>query len=97
MKALDREGKEVRLKAVDTLLAQALEHEIDHINGMLYIDYLTSEDELIPVRPSVDDGEEGEGRALWSNVAPQGDESAIPYDGGHLAVVSLTHMRFAVV
>jgi peptide deformylase len=56
VKALNREGKEIRLKAVDTLLAQALEHEIDHINGILYIDYLTDADELIPVRPSVDDG-----------------------------------------
>jgi len=58
VKALDRDGKEVRIKAVDTLLAQALEHEIDHINGVLYIDYLTSADELIPIRPSVDDGDE---------------------------------------
>ncbi len=57
VKALDRDGKEVRIKAVDTLLAQALEHEIDHINGVLYIDYLTSADELIPIRPSVDDGD----------------------------------------
>jgi peptide deformylase len=60
VKALDREGKEIRLKANDTLLAQALEHEIDHTNGVLYIDYLTSADELIPVRRSVDDGEEPE-------------------------------------
>ncbi len=58
VKALDRDGKEVRIKAVDTLLAQALEHEIDHINGVLYIDYLTSADELIPVRRSVDDDDE---------------------------------------
>lgn len=57
VKALDREGREIRLKAVDTLLAQALEHEIDHTNGVLYIDYLTSADELIPVRPSIDDRE----------------------------------------
>ncbi len=56
VKGLNREGKEIRLKAVDTLLAQALEHEIDHINGILYIDYLTDADELIPVRRSVDDG-----------------------------------------
>lgn len=55
IKALDREGKEVRVKAVDTLRAQALEHEIDHINGILYIDHLHAGDELIPVRPSVDD------------------------------------------
>ena len=58
VKALGRDGKEIRMKAVDSLLAQALEHEIDHINGVLYIDYLTSADELMPVRPSVDDGGE---------------------------------------
>ena len=57
VKALDREGKEVRIKATETLLAQALEHEIDHINGILYIDHLSSADELIPTRPSIDDGE----------------------------------------
>ena len=57
VKALDRDGKEVRIKAVDTLLAQALEHEIDHINGVLYIDYLDSADDLVPVRRSVDDDE----------------------------------------
>ena len=57
VKALDREGKEIRIKAVDTLLAQALEHEIDHINGILYIDYLDSADQLIPVRPSIDDSD----------------------------------------
>jgi len=60
VKALNREGKEVRLKGVDTLLAQALEHEIDHTNGVLYIDCLTSADELMPVRRSVDEGEEPE-------------------------------------
>ncbi|MGH7623250.1 MAG: peptide deformylase [Gemmatimonadaceae bacterium] len=57
VKALNRDGKEIRLKASENLLAQALEHEIDHINGVLYIDYLESADELIPVRPSVDDDE----------------------------------------
>ncbi|HZP56415.1 MAG TPA: peptide deformylase [Dehalococcoidia bacterium] len=55
VKAQDRTGKEIRIKATDSLLAQALEHEIDHINGILYIDYLESADELIPVRPSIDD------------------------------------------
>lgn len=43
-------GKEVRIKAEDNLLAEALEHEIDHINGILYIDYLPSPDALVPVR-----------------------------------------------
>ena len=57
VKALDREGKEVRIKATETLLAQAFEHEIDHINGILYIDHLDSADQLIPIRPSIDDAE----------------------------------------
>ena len=42
-------GKEVRIKAQDDLLAEALEHEIDHVNGILYIDYLPSHDALIPL------------------------------------------------
>jgi peptide deformylase len=45
-KAKDRKGKLVRIKATD-LLAQCLEHEIDHLNGILYIDYLKDTDQLI--------------------------------------------------
>jgi len=41
-KGLTPEGKMVRIKAKDDLLAQALEHEIDHINGTLYVDHLPS-------------------------------------------------------
>jgi peptide deformylase len=37
VKALDRNGREVRFKA-EGLKAQALEHEIDHLDGVLYID-----------------------------------------------------------
>lgn len=44
-KGLDRKGKEVRVNA-DELLAQALEHEIDHLNGTLYIDRLVDRDKL---------------------------------------------------
>ena len=50
VKGLDRTGKEIRIRA-DDLLAQALEHEIDHLNGVLYVDYLESMDELQPVEP----------------------------------------------
>jgi peptide deformylase len=45
VKGRDQNGKEIRIKA-DDLLAQALEHEIDHLNGVLYIDYLESMDKL---------------------------------------------------
>lgn len=45
VKARDRQGREIRIKAND-LLAQALEHEIDHLNGTLYIDHVTAPDKL---------------------------------------------------
>jgi len=52
VKGRDPSGKEIRIKA-DELLAQALEHEIDHLNGVLYIDHLESTDELHKVEPEV--------------------------------------------
>ena len=49
-KGIDPETrKEVRIKSKDDLLAQALEHEIDHINGILYIDHLPSLDVLVKI------------------------------------------------
>jgi peptide deformylase len=48
IKAQDRYGKEIRLKG-EELLAQALEHEIDHLNGILYIDHIESPDKLYKV------------------------------------------------
>ncbi len=53
-KGLSPAGKEVRIKARDDLLAQALEHEIDHINGILYIDHLPSLDALVKIEPETD-------------------------------------------
>lgn len=39
-KAIDRNGKSFRVEAED-LLAEALEHETDHLKGVLYIDHIT--------------------------------------------------------
>ena len=44
VKGLDRWGKQLRIKA-NELLAEALEHEIDHLNGMLYIDHARAQSE----------------------------------------------------
>lgn len=48
VKGLDSKGREIRIKGED-LLAQVLEHEIDHLNGVLYIDKLTGPDKLVAV------------------------------------------------
>jgi peptide deformylase len=45
VKAKNRYGKEFRLKA-EGLLAQALEQEIEHLDGVLYIDHLESSEKL---------------------------------------------------
>ncbi len=44
-KGRDENGREVRIKA-QGLLAQALEHEIDHLNGRLYLDHVESPEKL---------------------------------------------------
>ena len=49
-KGLDINGKEIRIKA-EGLLSQALEHEIDHLNGTLYVDRLESTDTLRKIEP----------------------------------------------
>jgi peptide deformylase len=54
VKGRDRRGKEIRLKA-DGLLAQALEHEIDHINAVVYIDHLESRNKLHKIEPEGED------------------------------------------
>lgn len=45
VRAKDRHGKVFRLKA-EGLLAQALEQEIEHLDGILYIDHLNTEEKL---------------------------------------------------
>lgn len=50
VKGRNQKGKEIRIKA-DGLLAQALEHEIDHLNGILYINHLESMDKLRKIEP----------------------------------------------
>ena len=50
VKGRDQDGKEIRIKA-EGLLAQVLEHEIDHLNGVLYLDHLESLEQLRKVEP----------------------------------------------
>ncbi len=49
VKGLDIDGRQIRVKAENDLLAQALEHEGDHVNGILYVDRLDSPDDLVKV------------------------------------------------
>lgn len=54
VKARDRHGKEFRVKG-EELFARALQHEIDHLNGILYIDHLESLEEMVRVSEAHDE------------------------------------------
>ncbi len=52
--AQNRHGRKVKVSGKG-LLSRAMQHEIDHLNGKLYIDYLESMEELIPVAQLADE------------------------------------------
>jgi peptide deformylase len=64
VKGLNPEGKEVRIKAEDDLLAQCLEHELEHLQGTLYIDHIARVEDLLPLE---------EFRRLHAEDGPDGD------------------------
>lgn len=56
-RALDLNSKTFKLEA-DELLAQALEHEIDHLNGIMYMDHLVAHTSLYKIVEQPDGSEE---------------------------------------
>jgi peptide deformylase len=60
VEAQDRNGRKISANG-SGLLARAMQHELDHLKGILYIDYLESFDDLIPVSKIEDEvAESGE-------------------------------------
>jgi peptide deformylase len=55
--AQNRHGKKIKV-AGSGLLGRALQHELDHLDGKLYIDYLDSMDDLIAVGQGDEDDAE---------------------------------------
>jgi peptide deformylase len=53
VRALNADGKEIRLKA-EGFLARVLQHEIDHTNGLVFIDHIKGDDAFFKLS---DDGE----------------------------------------
>lgn len=50
VRAIDEKGREVRMKA-DGFLARVLQHEIDHTNGILFIDHIKGQDVFFKLTP----------------------------------------------
>jgi len=53
IKGRSLEGKEVRIRATD-LLARVFQHEIDHLDGILFLDRLDDPDQLRRVEPETE-------------------------------------------
>ena len=61
--AQNRFGRKIKVSG-SGFLARALQHELDHLEGKLFIDYLDSLDELIPVGQADEDETEEAAKAL---------------------------------
>lgn len=60
VKARNRRGKEIRLRA-EGLMARVLQHEIDHLDGNLFVDRVESLEKLYRLEPSEEDTGEEQG------------------------------------
>lgn len=58
VRALDRDGNRIKIEA-EGMLARALMHEIDHLDGVLYIDKLVSPDRVWRVDEDATEDVEG--------------------------------------
>ena len=76
VRAIGLDGKVIRITA-EGLLAQALEHETDHLNGILYIYRLVSRDQLWKVTHPPEENGEGEDASPRAGPTP-GDAQAPP-------------------
>jgi len=68
VKGLDPRGKPVRIKA-EGWLARVFQHEVDHCDGILFIDHITDPDKIRPVP-------EGEEEAAEAAQGPPGKRTA---------------------
>ena len=84
--ALDHTETAVEISA-ECLLAQALEHEVDHLNGILYLDHLADHSNLYPVD---EDGErlDKEDEAQPQADPPDSNASVLPDDAPASLTVS---------
>ncbi|MBN2006910.1 MAG: peptide deformylase [Anaerolineae bacterium] len=72
VRGLDRRGKPIRIRAYDWL-ARVFQHEIDHCDGVLYIDRLTAPDRIWEVKPGDEEmAEAGQDVEIIGDKSPEG-------------------------
>lgn len=76
-RAVGLDGKPIKYKGVEDLLAQALEHECDHLDGKIFVDYLRSNEDLFKVNYGEEEEGEGRSRSADSDAEQEETESNI--------------------
>ena len=90
-RALDHTSKVVKLRAED-VLSQALEHEVDHLNGILYIDHMEAHEKLMKVEPEDESSADADDADSDANGnAPESDD-ANDSDNDHVSNHSKTDL-----
>ena len=79
-RALDLNAKSFKVDAENNLLAQALEHEIDHLNGIMYMDHLVAHTGLYRVP---EPGEDDDGGDAAAADGAGGDGAGSGFDALH--------------
>ena len=79
-RALDENGSKWRVTA-EELLAQALEHEVDHLNGIMFMDHLLEHERLREVGAEPEEGETHLHDVTY-NVEARQDEEEYPHPHG---------------
>ena len=74
-RALDETATVVKLRA-DDLLSLAIEHEVDHLDGILYVDHLKEHERLIPLS-------EFEAAGTENGTGPVQEPVAVTPGNGH--------------
>jgi peptide deformylase len=74
VRGLDRHGKKIKIRARD-YLARVFQHEVDHLQGTLYIDRLVAPDRIWPVEEGEEEQAEAEAESARAE-APQPIESS---------------------
>ena len=47
VKGLDKDGRPLLLKDIDGLLSRCIQHEIDHLDGVLFVDKISATDRTL--------------------------------------------------
>ncbi|HCI85891.1 MAG TPA: peptide deformylase [Dehalococcoidia bacterium] len=74
---LDENGSKMKVTKED-LFAQALEHEVDHLNGILYVDHLLEHERLAAAGTHIEEGETHQHDVELEVYADHSDEGETP-------------------